>query len=388
MSDELPTIWEGSAHTFAKHQIIEAYLKAWMPIMSRQSKRLNISENRLLFVDGFAGPGIYAGGEQGSPLRALNLVLTHSHQFNVPVSFLFIEQDKKRCETLERQIKQLQEQMHLSSRIKDVIIKQGDCETILNKYLDDLCEAGKKVGPAFFFLDQFGYSDIPLVLIQKIMKQPQCEVFSYLNWDRMNQFIIDETKWYAISNAFGGDEWKHSLNLPVNKKSNFILDTYKTALQKKAGAKHIWHFAMCDGDDKLIYWLFFCTNKLRGLEEMKKAMWKVDQTGGFRFSDKYNVSQLNLFKNYTEEMLMQELISNFKGKEILLSEVNEFVLTETPACLYKNALCILEKQGSLSVTHSPAGRKKGSFPEKYANSIHIKFSSNPISYPAKDLFPS
>ncbi|GAH00621.1 unnamed protein product, partial [marine sediment metagenome] len=158
MSDTLPTIWEGAAHTFAKHQILKTYLKAWMPIMSRQSRRIGIFETDLLFVDGFAGPGSYARGENGSPILALKSVLSHSHEFHVPVRFLFIEQVEKRYTVLNNTINQYKQQTEKSARIKSITVKHGDCERVLNKYLDDLEKTGKKVGPGFFFLDQFGYS--------------------------------------------------------------------------------------------------------------------------------------------------------------------------------------------------------------------------------------
>src|SRR4030042_4961948 len=133
MNDTLSTIWEGSDHTFAKHQILETYLKAWMPIMSRQSHKLGISKAELLFVDGFAGPGSYTGGEDGSPILALELVLSHSHDFHIPISFLFIEKDPKRHATLQNVVNQYMETRGKSQRIKDIKIKEGDCETILTK---------------------------------------------------------------------------------------------------------------------------------------------------------------------------------------------------------------------------------------------------------------
>ena len=37
----------------------------------------------------------------------------------------------------------------------------------------------------------------------------------------------------------------------------------------------VWDFAMHDRSDALLYWLFFSTGSLRGLEEMKRAMEKV-----------------------------------------------------------------------------------------------------------------
>jgi hypothetical protein len=39
-------------------------------------------------------------------------------------------------------------------------------------------------------------------------------------------------------------------------------------------------------NDTLLDWLFFSTNHIRGLDGMKKAMWSMDESGGFRFSDR------------------------------------------------------------------------------------------------------
>lgn len=38
------------------------------------------------------------------------------------------------------------------------------------------------------------------------------------------------------------------------------------------------------------------TRSRRVLEEMKKAMWRVDRTGGFRFSDKENLERQKLLE--------------------------------------------------------------------------------------------
>jgi hypothetical protein len=42
---------------------VRAYLDAWLPILSSVN-------SRILFIDGFAGPGEYAGSEEGSPQPA------------------------------------------------------------------------------------------------------------------------------------------------------------------------------------------------------------------------------------------------------------------------------------------------------------------------------
>jgi len=373
MVDQLSSIWTADPHTLAKHRILEAYLKAWMPIISQELQRHSTSGKRLLFVDGFAGPGSYVGGENGSPILAIESALHHSRQFPVPVSFLFIEWNKERYAHLHATIENYKKEIVMSSRIKSVQVKQGDCETILNRLLDNFEERNQEIEPAFLFLDQFGYSDVSMQLIQRIMSYAHCEVFSYLNWSRLNQFMTDKSKWDSITSAFGDSKWKQVLQLPAHRKATFIVGTYVEALKFRACVRYPWHFAMCDKSGKLIYWLFFCTNSLRGLEEMKRAMWKVDPTGGFRFSDKDDPSQLTLFQNCSDEILAQELASNLGGKILTLIQLKEYVLTRTPAYKFKKALRLLEVQGRLEVTNAPAKRRKGTFPDEHMRDIHIEF---------------
>src|SRR5947208_7982589 len=84
-----PTIWPLDPHGRAKHYILRSHLNGWLPIMTR-------SFRKLLYIDGFAGPGIYEGGEPGSPVIALRAAMFH-HQLvkNPPaceLGFLFIEE--------------------------------------------------------------------------------------------------------------------------------------------------------------------------------------------------------------------------------------------------------------------------------------------------------
>jgi len=365
MTDNLPTVWDGPEHTFAKHRILEAYLQAWMAIMSRQAQLLGIAGSRLLFVDGFAGPGSYVGGEDGSPILAIKSALEHSQDFHVPIDFLFIEKDKKRCDLLRQAVGACEREVGNSPRIRGTKVENDDCEAVLNKILDDYEEANRKLGPGFFFLDQFGYSDVPMSLIRRIMDCPVCEVFSYLNWDHMSRFLSDKSKWSSMDSTFGDQEWRNVLHLDHSQRPRAMVDVYRRALKEKGSSKYVWHFAMCDDNDKLLYWLFFCTNSLRGLEEMKKAMWRVDQSGGFRFSDKEDPSQLRLFQNYSDNMLANDLFSAHEGKVLSVGQIKEFVLTETPAHKYKPALQILEMERSkLRVPNPPPGRRRGTFPDE------------------------
>ena len=91
-------------HTVAKHLILKRYLDAWFPILGRFNDRIN-------YIDGFAGPGEYEGGEDGSPLLAIEAARSHIDNgtlaANVIIRFFFVEADPKsaahlKCRLLAR----------------------------------------------------------------------------------------------------------------------------------------------------------------------------------------------------------------------------------------------------------------------------------------------
>ena len=89
MSSFKPTqLWEASPHTLAKIEIVRRYLYLWFSILGTRNKRL-------VYIDGFAGPGRYANSEQGSPVAALQAAkaaIEHpgAKLDGVEFSFLFV----------------------------------------------------------------------------------------------------------------------------------------------------------------------------------------------------------------------------------------------------------------------------------------------------------
>jgi three-Cys-motif partner protein len=87
MSKPPETVWDLEPHTAKKHEILRRYFQAWLPIMVRWN-------NRVLFIDGFAGPGEYSRGEDGSPVIVLKAARDHTHKFEAELVCLFVEADK------------------------------------------------------------------------------------------------------------------------------------------------------------------------------------------------------------------------------------------------------------------------------------------------------
>jgi hypothetical protein len=112
------------------------------------------------------------------------------------------------------------------------------------------------------------------------------------------------------------------------------------------------------------YFLYFCTKNGQGLEKMKRAMWGVDPTGGFEFSDFSNPYQTLLLTKPNYADLQRLLVKRFKGEIVSLAEIKEYVLAETPfvACK-KEALKPMEMASppKIRVVDTATKRSKGTF---------------------------
>jgi three-Cys-motif partner protein len=366
MTDTLPKTWPADSHTLAKHAILQRYLHAWFPILTRQASILarrhgNAPNREILYIDGFAGPGEYTNGKEGSPVIAIKAAANHLASFPIPVRMLFIEERTDRFEHLQTVLAPLLTRLDKSKNICAVEPRPGDCDSVLNEVFDDYKRKGISFGPALAFLDQFGYGAVSMKLISRILAFGQCEVFSYLDYKDMNRWITDPNKAPAFTRAYGGEEWRGAINLPERERRRFLLETYKSALKdpKRGNAAYVTSFSMFDKNGQPLYWLIFCTNNLRGLEEMKKSMWAVDKTGEFRFSDEDDPNQQTLFESYDDAWLADEIVKRLAGKTMSAHKVKEFVLTKTPCYLYRTALRSLEMRNQVKVGKKPSNRKIG-----------------------------
>ena len=104
-----------------------------------------------------------------------------------------------------------------------------------------------------------------------------------------------------------------------------------------------------------------------GLEKMKEAMWKVDQSGKFEFSDAtYDPEQgvlLGPSPNFAQ--LKKLILDKYQGKKITAEELRDFVIVDTAflrSHYKRQILALLEKDEKIKVKYS--GRRKiGDYPD-------------------------
>ncbi len=356
MAGERETIWDIDPHTLKKHEILRRYWEAWLPIMSSWAVRV-------LFVDGFAGPGKYKGGEDGSPTIVLKAARDHRARPKNEVIFLFIERDKARADHLKQTIKTLDPPLPKNFKYQVV---SGTFDQQMSSVLAYLDEQKKRLAPALVFVDPFGFSHTPFVTISRILQNPSSELLITFMYEEINRFLAHPEQPENYDALFGTPKWREGIKIAdPEQRRRMIHDIYLEQL--RTVAKHVRSFEMLNRGNRTDYFLFFATNNQLGLEKMKEAMWKVAPGGDYQFSDFTESSGiLSLFGDRPDyDDLKQRLMHKFRGQQAVIEQVEQFVIVDTPFLrthIRRGVLKPMEQAGKLSIVRAKPNRKEGTFP--------------------------
>lgn len=322
MNEESSVLWPIDPHTEAKHVILRKYLDAWLPIISCHNQKI-------VYIDGFAGAGEYSDEQEGSPILAIKAVREHILPLKAEIRMLFIEKLEDRCNFLQRKIAE----MDIPEKIKTEVVC-GEFADVISSILQKGKQKGLNLAPSFIFIDPFGFSGIPLVIIKEIMQNPKCEVLITFMYEEISRFLSLQTNEKHLTATLGTEEWKNVPQSNPTERLEFLHALYRRQLESAKGAniKYVRSFKMKNRFNKADYFLFFGTNNLLGLEKMKEAMWKVDKSGQFEFSDAtYKPFQGVLFEkkpNYSQ--LKNIILKKYIGKNISSKAIGDFIVMETP----------------------------------------------------------
>jgi three-Cys-motif partner protein len=356
MAKPTGTLWGIESHTLAKHEILRRYLGAWFPILAKYN-------GRIVYLNGFCGPGRYKGGEDGSPIIALREALSHSMRLqNNKVTFLFIDERADRIEHLRAELSS----WTIPSNFQ-ILPLTGLFENELRKLLDELEIRSQRLAPTFGFIDPFGYKGLPFELVGRLLNNPKTEVFITIMIDFINRFLEHpdlQTKQHIID-LFGTPLVLDIAQQPGDRVTALRM-LYQEQLKKYA--KYVRYFEMRDDRNKTIYYLFFATNHRLGHVKMKEAFWRVDTSSGFSFSDRTNPDQLILFELDPSDDVAKDLLVRFGRRTVVVREVREYVEDETPykASHMRGALSFLEEKGQIHVeVYKENGKKRmrGKYPD-------------------------
>ncbi|MBI4282427.1 MAG: three-Cys-motif partner protein TcmP [Chloroflexi bacterium] len=324
-------LWDIEPHTQAKHDILTHYLQAWFAILAQARM-----PRRLLYIDGFAGPGEYRGGEPGSPILALDAVLQHRFSTRITrpgmdLVFVFIEERQDRFDNLQRKLADIR----LPSNVRVYPIC-ATFEQVVGEQLARLEEQNQQLAPSFVFIDPFGVSGFPMSLVERFAQHSQSEVLINFSYQPLNQYFLQIPSQHArLDELFGDTRWRTALDIIDSwEREVFLVREYQRALEERG-----WRglsFRMMNKHNQTQYHLLFGTKYYLGMLKMKEAMWSVASDGVFQYSDFSDKNQLRLFSKSMDQTYGQELADliwqNRRGTRVTKQELREEETAYHPTC--------------------------------------------------------
>ena len=348
------TLWKLDPHTAEKHLLLKRYLDAWVPILSHGGFQ------KAVYIDGFAGPGRYEGGEEGSPLVAMRAVLEQKAPVKTVFWMHLIELSADRADRLEHELTRLHDSYRRPSSIR-FRVHRSSFQDAYDVVRQDLGSQSANV-PTCAFLDPFGWSGLPYTIVENLLSRPSTEVFINFMFEEINRFLSHRDQIANFDCLFGSEVWRSCLSLAGQPRNACLRTTYEASLRKNA--KYVRYFEMRNARDATDYFLFFATNRLEGMKKMKAAMWASDQLGEFRFSDATDPSQAVLFDEPNYRPLRDEVFKRFRGQTVRVEDLESFLIQETAfreTHLRKQVLTPFENERLIAVNAKPE-RRRGQFP--------------------------
>ena len=371
-------LWDITPHTKAKHMILRKYVEAWAPILSQGG-----FNGRIAYIDGFAGPGKYATGEDGSPVVVLNALRNHvaKERFRSEFVNLFVEENKERSQILEDTIKD--RCSPLPKWIKYEVI-HGEFNEVLSEIISKLEKEGQKLAPCLCFVDPFGWSDLVYSVLANFMKYEKAELLITFMAGYLSRFVWDEAHMNSIEKLFNGEQIAAIKQAPNSEGAimKFFLENLKGKMKESGIESEVFHlaFSACNEYNRLEYYLIYISKSCKGFEAMKAAMYSAAQDGSYRFSDfEFDPGQttlvdyFNITTNWvvraSEEVMNYLLRLSREGKgSIPIKQVKGFITCRTVWKYEKAILEYLENNNKIDV--KVQNRKGQTYPDRGSISVH------------------
>jgi three-Cys-motif partner protein len=358
MSKETKVLWPMRRHTQAKHVILRKYLDAWLPILGAGRS----AAEHVVVIDGFAGPGRYSTGEDGSPLIMLKAYLEHSASIAALPHFFFIEEDGKRCAHLRGEIAALS-----VPAVVEIEVIEALFDIEFPTLVERLQSRFGSLPPTFAFIDPFGADVLPVALSSPLLQIPRCEVLIYFPVSFLARFGEQPELEPILNSLYGGEHWKAAAAAATfDAKKRVLHDLFLDELRKRVPWVRSFEITPAHEAGGNTYHLVFGTaNPEQGLRKMKDAMWKVDPVGGASFRDSTLADHPVLFEEKPDFARLLEMLRERFGTDwFTIEEAEWFTLVETAfrdnAHLKTPTLKPAEKRGELEVER-PAGKRAGTF---------------------------
>lgn len=279
-------------HSLTKHRVYEEYLLHYIQVLNSNPR---IPQFRLALVDGFAGGGVYLDPRDnkiypGSPLRLINAAEAAAaminetrrkqniHQpFELMVEYYFVEKKKENYEYLNWYLRE-QELGHRFEQ--DVFPVHGEFNASLPRLLEKIAHNSRS-RRCIFFLDQYGYSNVPFDQIHEIfLRLPNAEVILTFATDWLIDYMAETPKYIKSLEKIGLNEILDVQSLLNEKSDNpqwryLVQNELHKAIYQSSGAQYYTPFFIVSKEANRSFWLVHLSNHPRARDVMTQLHWKL-----------------------------------------------------------------------------------------------------------------
>lgn len=351
-----------------KTEIVRKYFWSWAKIMLASARKHQVNNNKIAYVDLFAGSGRYNDGSKSTPVLILERAIDEA-EFAQTLVTIFNDENRDHVAKLKTEINTI-------DRIGSLKYKPLVTNFSVDDDLVDKIERSTTI-PTLYFLDPCGYKGLSLRLVKAVIQPWGCDCMFFFNYNRINAALSNPVMMNNM-NAFFGEARAKKLRSEIEGKipqqrENLIINRLKEALAEFGGTYSIEYFFKDANGSKTSHFLIFVSKNVLGYNIMKSIMAKessekIDGVASFGFNPKDQKKReelekapllFDMFESPLSD-LTAELLESFHGQTLTVTEIfrshhvgKEFVLKN-----YQDALRDLEESGKIIVNPPATERRK------------------------------
>lgn len=246
--------WETKGQTRMKHNILRSYLR---------TRFAQVEDCDLIYIDGFAGRGMYEDGSEGSPVIAIKAILDNRPHFK-RVRFYCTEIDGDNYRAL---CASMQEYKELEDETLTIQLMNGDFAQTARQLYIPLADDNPD-SLVIAFVDPFGLKAMDYDILGYLASKPNVELI--INFMAGAVVRVGNSNPQHVDGIFGCGEWRKVDLMDTAA----LLKIYLRRL-KEAGARYIWHFGLSFPDRlQMQYYIIHTTHDLYAHWTMKDVMFE------------------------------------------------------------------------------------------------------------------
>ena len=364
---------ESTEQSQVKSRIVEKYFWAWAKVITSRTRR---QDDKIGYIDLFAGPGRYYDGSKSTPILVLERAIEEEDIRNRLVS-VFNDLDQGYTESLQSAIDSIP---NIGSLKYEPIVRNTEVDETMAEIFERM-----NTIPTLSFVDPWGYKGLSLQLIRAVLKSWGCDCIFFFNYTRINMGIPNQIVKGHMDALFGtkrANELRAQLpHMNPDKRELTIVEAISQALKEKGG-KYVLPFCFkTEHGSRSSHHLIFVSKHIRGYQIMKEIMAKESSTAAqgvpsFEYNPAATPEQPLLFElSRPLNDLADMLLTDFAGRSMTMKQIYEQHNVDTPyiESNYKDVLATLEAGGKIRANPPADKRPKRKGKITFANHVIVTF---------------